>query len=385
VLTIEHSSFSNHNGGQLQFGPGGFLYISTGDGGGAGDPEENAQDTGSLLGKILRIDPGQAGQAPYSIPSSNPFAGGGGAPEVWSFGLRNPFRFSFDRLTGDLLIGDVGQGSWEEVDFDPAPRSGAGVNWGWDCREGAHAFEPTGCPSSGLTDPIFEYPNPMPGPAAITGGYVVRDTGLPELNGRYLYADYYAGEIRSLVPGFPASGERSEGVTVPGLSSFGEDACGGLYAASQEDGAVYRLRGSGVTECPAGVGSSESCRGEPATVVAAPGVEINGTDGRDVVVGGDGADRIKTGAGDDLVCAKAGADEVRTGGGEDEVVGEGGKDKLRGGSGKDRLKGGSGKDRLFGGGGKDRLTGGAGRDRLNGGGGNDRCKGGPGRDRERRC
>ena len=142
VLTIPHPTHGNHNGGQLQFGPDGHLYAATGDGGGGGDPGENAQNLQSLLGKLLRIDPRQAGTAPYSVPADNPFVGtandppGGARDEIWSYGFRNPWRFSFDRYTGDLLIGDVGQGSWEEVDYRPADIGrGRGDNFGWDCRE----------------------------------------------------------------------------------------------------------------------------------------------------------------------------------------------------------------------------------------------------------
>ena len=214
VLTIPHPSYPNHNGGQLQFGPDGYLYIGTGDGGGGGDPFENAQSTGSLLGKILRIDPRRSGTQPYTVPADNPFVGSAARPEIWSLGLRNPYRFSFDRVTGALTVGDVGQGDWEELDFSPSPTAGRGVNFGWDCREGRHPFESTGCPAGGLSDPVFEYSHSNGG-CAITGGYVVRDPGLEELAGRYVYADYCNGEIRSLVLGLPnASGDRSEGLDV---------------------------------------------------------------------------------------------------------------------------------------------------------------------------
>ena len=171
VLTIPHPSYPNHNGGQLQFGPDGYLYIGTGDGGGGGDPFENAQSTGSLLGKILRIDPRRSGTQPYTVPADNPFVGSAARPEIWSLGLRNPYRFSFDRVTGALTVGDVGQGDWEELDFSPSPTAGRGINFGWDCREGRHPFESTGCPAGGLSDPVFEYSHSNGG-CAITGGYV---------------------------------------------------------------------------------------------------------------------------------------------------------------------------------------------------------------------
>jgi glucose/arabinose dehydrogenase len=242
VLTIEHSAQANHNGGQLQFGPDGYLYASTGDGGGAGDPDGDAQNTASLLGKILRIDPEGASPGEYTIPASNPFVGTGGADEIWSYGLRNPWRFSFDRLTGALTIGDVGQGSWEEIDYDPGPGPGRDDNFGWNCREGMHDFStapPCDDPPA-FTEPVFEYANDS-STCAITGGYVVRDLGLGDLYARYVYADYCAGELRSLNLGLPtADDDRSEGLSVPFVTSFGEDADCRLYVVSQ-NGPVYRL------------------------------------------------------------------------------------------------------------------------------------------------
>lgn len=255
VITVAHPGFDNHNAGQIQFGPDGKLYWSTGDGGGGGDPDENAQDLTSRLGKILRITPTPGGS--YTVPPDNPLAGVGGGvqPEIWSYGLRNPFRFSFDRLTGDLLIGDVGQNSWEEVDFDPtAAGAGRGDNFGWDCYEGRHAFELTlDCPAlASTTQPILEYPNPNGSaspPSAVNGGYVVRDPSVCELYGRYVYADTYAGQMRSLVPALPDTiDDRAEGVAVPFTTSFGEDAAGRVYVAS--NGSVYRIVHTPGTECP---------------------------------------------------------------------------------------------------------------------------------------
>ncbi|MGH2954526.1 MAG: PQQ-dependent sugar dehydrogenase [Solirubrobacterales bacterium] len=403
VLPIPHPDQTNHNGGQLQFGPDGMLYVGTGDGGGQHDPEENAQNLDVLLGKLLRIDPLPSGGAEYTVPNSNPFVDVDGRDEIWSYGLRNPWRFSFDALTGDLLIGDVGQDTWEEVNFDPAPNSGRGRDFGWDCREGLAFHENHAACDGQYTDPIHQYS----GGAAITGGYVVRDGGLGDLFGRYLYADYYEGEIRSLVPALPsASGDRSEGVGVGGLSSFGQDSACRLYVASQEEDTVYRLVGDQPSACataPGGSGGNPPrCRGKTATIVASPGVEVTGTGGRDVVVGTGRADEIRTGPGRDIVCSRGGADDVRTGGGKDfakgggaddlrgggkkdDLRGGGGNDELRGGGGADDLRGGGGNDELRGGGGKDRLRGGGGKDRLKGGPGRDRCKGGPGRDRERSC
>lgn len=250
VITIPHPTYNNHNGGQLQFGPDGYLYISTGDGGSGGDPDENAQNVDSLLGKILRIAPTPGGG--YTVPDDNPFAGATpGAGEVWSYGLRNPWRFSFDRLTGALSVGDVGQGNWEEIDYDP-PESGAGRgdNFGWDCREGAHDYETTGCSGLTFTEPMWEYANPPSAPAAVVGGYVVRDPEICELYGRYVYSDTYAGVVRSLIPGTPtASDDRSEGLPVSLAVSFGEDAAGRVYVVSLT-GPVYRLIHSPGTQCP---------------------------------------------------------------------------------------------------------------------------------------
>ena len=242
LLTISHPTYKNHYGGQLQFGPEGGLFAGTGDGGGENDVEENAQDPSSLLGKLLRIDPA-------ALPTT----------QVWSLGLRNPFRFSFDRQTGDLLIGDVGQKKREEVDLAPAPGLGNGANYGWNCREGflVESVPPeSGCTGAGpFTEPIFDYPHDDPGGdqahgCAIIGGYVVRGPGYGDLSGRYLYGDLCVDELRSLVPALPlAGGDRSEGVSVAGLNSFGEDSCGRVYAVSGE-GPVYRIVGPGGADCP---------------------------------------------------------------------------------------------------------------------------------------
>jgi glucose/arabinose dehydrogenase len=194
VLVIPHPDAVNHNGGQLQFGPDGYLYISTGDGGGSNDPGNNAQDVDSLLGKLLRIDPTGDMAGEYETPPDNPFAGATpGRDEIYAYGLRNPYRFSFDRSTGDLTIGDVGQVAWEEIDFVPAGGA-VGANFGWDCFEGTQTGVSSGqaqCnPMSGVhTPPVLQYANPSDAGAAVNGGYVVRDPSLPSLFGRYLYAD----------------------------------------------------------------------------------------------------------------------------------------------------------------------------------------------------
>lgn len=263
ILSVGHAQEANHNGGQLQFGPDGHLYMSLGDGGGTGDPFENGQDTEELLGKILRIDP-RPGQVPaYSIPAGNPFAGAVGRDEIWAFGLRNPWRFSFDRATGDMVIADVGQSAREEIDIATSPAAGmvggAGANYGWNCREGfiEYTSPAAACATaSGFTEPAFDYPHSDPGGGAafgcsIIGGYVVRDPSLGDLNGRYLYTDFCSEEIRSLV--LPRSGgfatdDRSEGLTVEKPTSFGEDSCGRIYVAS-DNGPVYRFEGSTPTVC----------------------------------------------------------------------------------------------------------------------------------------
>jgi hypothetical protein len=263
VLTVAHSAHDNHNGGQLQFGPDGHLYISLGDGGGTGDPAENAQNLESRLGKILRIDP-KPGQAPsFTVPADNPFVGRAGLDEIWAYGLRNPWRFSFDRLTGDMVIGDVGQDTREEVDFAPSPGdgmvSGGGDNYGWNCREGFIAYTDPGaaCATAGsFSEPVFDYPHEDPGNGAaygcaILGGYVVRDPGLNELSGRYLYTDYCTGQIRSLVLPVTANGKATDDraeVNVSKPTSFGEDSCGRVYITS-DLGPVYRLEGPAPTIC----------------------------------------------------------------------------------------------------------------------------------------
>jgi glucose/arabinose dehydrogenase len=237
VIEVPHPVNANHNGGQLQF-LGNLLYFGTGDGGSGGDPPNNAQNKDVLLGKLLRIDPRASGGKPYSVPPSNPFVGRPGRDEIYSYGLRNPFRFSFDTTHGQprIAIGDVGQDRFEELDYVTVGRAN-GANFGWDAFEGFAKFE-TPDPG-GTVKPIFAYGRGRG--CTIIGGYVVRDPRLRGLRGRYVYADLCEGQLRSLVPHLKrASGDRKLGLSVASPTSFGEDQQRRLYVTSLE-GPVYRL------------------------------------------------------------------------------------------------------------------------------------------------
>ncbi len=237
-------STHNHNGGQLQFGPDGYLYWSTGD---DNEPRtevpHNSQDMSNFLGKLLRLDP-------RSVPAS---------PQIWAIGLRNPWRFSFDRLTGDLAITDVGANAFEEVNIlRAAAGNGLGANFGWPACE---AFEGTGCSDPAFTAPIYAYSHgfhPSTG-EAIAGGYVVRDPDLGDLYGRYLFADTYAGDLRSIdsTGPTPVDGHREEGLSAGFITSFGEDACGRIYVVAADDARVYRLEGPSGGACPAAVADTD--------------------------------------------------------------------------------------------------------------------------------
>ncbi|GAB4541033.1 MAG: PQQ-dependent sugar dehydrogenase [Anaerolineae bacterium] len=238
ILQIEQPA-ANHNGGQLQFGPDGYLYIGTGDGGQAGDPWGNAQNQGVLLGKMLRID--VTGNEAYTIPGDNPLLGQAGArPEIWATGLRNPWRFSFDRATGDLYIADVGQNLYEELNFQPALSPG-GENYGWDVMEGNHCFEPaSGCDTEGLVLPVAEYDHSQG--CSITGGYVYRGTRYPQLTGIYFFGDFCSGNIWGVRQ--KASGEWETARllnTGLNIASFGEDADGEIYVVDYREGVIYHL------------------------------------------------------------------------------------------------------------------------------------------------
>jgi len=240
VLTIPQP-FANHNGGQLAFGPDGYLYIGMGDGGSGGDPLNNGQSPGTLLGKILRIDV-ESGTAPYVVPLGNPFVGVDGyRPEIWALGLRNPWRFSFDRLTGDLYIGDVGQGAVEEVDVQPSGIPG-GRNYGWNIMEGGGCYNSATCNAAGLTLPIATYDHSQG--CSITGGVVYRGAALPALQGIYFYGDYCSGRIWGLrmrgaaweTAVLPVPGDPSMNIT-----TFGEDEAGNVYVVNYANGDLLKI------------------------------------------------------------------------------------------------------------------------------------------------
>jgi glucose/arabinose dehydrogenase len=244
LLTIDQP-YANHNGGMLAFGPDGYLYIGMGDGGGAGDPGDRAQNTGSLLGKMLRIGVNTTSPGlPYHIPATNPFVGVAGRDEIWQLGLRNPWRWSFDRATGALWIGDVGQDSWEEIDRAFRTSSGAGrrANWGWNILEGTHCYPPSvsSCDTSGKAGPLLEYDHGN-GRCAVTGGYVYRGSAIPALVGGYVFGDYCSGEIWVVAANAAAPATKTLLLdTSLAISSFGENASGELFVTDL-GGRLYRV------------------------------------------------------------------------------------------------------------------------------------------------
>jgi glucose/arabinose dehydrogenase len=247
VLT-QDQPYANHNGGTIEFGPDGYLYFGFGDGGSAGDPGNRAQDPATLLGKLIRID---VTSLPYTIPPDNPYAGSGSVEnEIWAFGMRNPYRWSFDRETGDMWIGDVGQSEWEEIDFQPAG-SGGGENYGWRLMEGLHCYNPsTDCGSDTLDLPIHEYGH-TGGRCSITGGYVYRGAAIPDLDGYYIFGDYCSEQIWAL----QYDGETvthfleltdflDPGGVLDGLAAIGQDGAGELYIvdrAGTTDGEIHKI------------------------------------------------------------------------------------------------------------------------------------------------
>jgi glucose/arabinose dehydrogenase len=237
ILLTVNQPFTNHKGGQVAFGPDKFLYIGLGDGGSGGDPLGNGQNLQTLLGKMLRIDVDHTtGALPYAIPADNPFVAGGGLPEIWAYGLRNPFRFSFDTASGRLFVGDVGQNLYEEVDILQK-----GGNYGWNVMEGMHCYNPaTGCNTTGLTLPIAEYGHSEG--IAVIGGYVYHGPAIPALAGSYVFGDFGAGKIWRLTQDNTGAWQRvlllSGG---PNMSSFGRDSAGELYLVDYGGGAILKV------------------------------------------------------------------------------------------------------------------------------------------------
>ncbi len=338
IITIPHAENSNHNGGSLAFGPDGNLYISTGDGGGGNDPANNAQNINSLLGKILRLNidaddfPVETGRN-YAIPTDNVFAGVAGADEIFDYGLRNPWRVSFDKLTGDLWIGDVGQGAQEEIDVHRADVA-SGLNFGWRIREGT-------LPNIGTGPGPFEEPVQVLGrneAQSVTGGYVYRGP-TEALQGAYVFGDFMTNKIWALLRkpgGFElvdlTARINSVGITIASISSFGQGSGGTLFVVTFAGG-VFELKFNAAS--------------------------------------GDGSDTLGGGAGTDTIFGGAGNDQLSGGIGDDALHGGIGNDRLNGGAGVDVLNGGDGLDTLIGGQGNDTLRGGAGADSLNGGSGSD--------------
>lgn len=241
ILLNINQPFTNHNGGDLNFGPDGYLYISSGDGGSGGDPQNNSQNITNLLGKILRIDVNNTSPGlNYAIPNGNPFADGaeGKADEIWSYGLRNPWRFSFDKQTGDMWIADVGQNAYEEIDFEPNNSVG-GKNYGWRCFEGTHAYNSTNCDGGMYTPPVYEYAHDQG--CSITGGYVYRGNKYPLLIGRYLYIDFCSGKLWSLKKnGNDWVNELLYQNSTRNFTTFGEDTNGELYMGTL-NGEIYKI------------------------------------------------------------------------------------------------------------------------------------------------
>jgi glucose/arabinose dehydrogenase len=336
VLVIDRDSGApNHNGGWIGFGPDGMLYVAVGDEGGGGDAPNNAQNENVLWGKLLRIDVNgddfpRSASRDYAIPDDNPFAEGPGADEVWALGLRNPWRASFDRLTGDLYIGDVGQAAREEVNVQPADSPG-GVNYGWKVKEGEAVFddEVPGNPAPGspaLTDPVVDYPHNASGGFAVVGGYVYRGSA-PDMYGRYVFADFVTNRLWSFLYDDGAVDLIDHTDQLQGdftnITSFAEDGHGNLYAIGI-GGVISRLD---FGDAPAG-----------------PGDLIAGGDGRDRLFGAGGADEILGGDGGDTIAGGGESDVIWAGAGDDDVHGDAGDDWIDGGADADVVSGGPGSD-----------------------------------------
>ena len=262
VLLDVPQPFWNHNGGDVSFGPDGYLYISFGDGGSGGDPQNNGQKRTTHLGKMLRIDVDNG--SPYAVPDNNPFVNDSQTlDEIWALGLRNVWRFSFDRVTGDMWMGDVGQNEWEEIDFQPATSTG-GENYGWRCYEGNHSFETNGCePMNTMAFPIFEYQNSFSsGDCSVTGGFVYRGCEMPALFGHYIFADYCSGRFWSITPDANSTsgwtGVELANFTDDNFAGFGENSDGELFVAGLKTGKISKV----VSTSPILVATHEACEGE---------------------------------------------------------------------------------------------------------------------------
>ncbi len=412
VMYLEHSTRHNHNGGTLVFGPDGYLWISLGDGDTAPIP---SQDLTKPLGKIMRIDPRQSGAQPYTVPPDNPFVGEPPAlPEIWAYGVRNPFRMSFDAENGDLWIADVGQNRFEEANLLRGVDGNVpGANLGWRLTEGDVIFQ-SGAPVTPANAPP-DYHGPAivrrhdEGERSITGGSVVRDPTIPELEGHYLYADFFIGVTRSAVgrPGGVGTDGEIEGLPpVPGVTSYSTDGCGRVYATNLFTGVVSRLTTTGQCVPPedactvSGTNGNDDLTGTngPDVVCGLGGDDVlRGLEGDDVISGGPGDDELIGGAGDDIQQGGTGSDladyasseapvEVTVGTGADDGAGDEADDvqvdveRVRGGTGDDELTAGPSRSRLVGGGGADVLVGGAGNDKLEGHAGDDDLDGAGGND-----
>jgi len=289
VLLQPHPTFPNHNGGKLAFGPDGFLYVGIGDGGGGGDPLGAAESLTDLRGKLLRLDVSGAGGG-YAIPPSNPFAvanpNAPARPEIWAYGLRNPWRFSFDRATGDVFIGDVGQNLWEEIDFQPAGIGGR--DYGWSTFEGMHCFNPsTNCSRPGSTLPILEHFHDANGGFAIIGGFRYRGSTLPALEGYYVYGDAGTGHIWAAAPDNSGNWTTTVVANTGEVSTFGQDVSGELYVANLSDGTISRLTPAATT-LPRAVNLSTRARVGTGNDVLIGGFIIGGDGPKTVVVTGAG-------------------------------------------------------------------------------------------------
>ena len=283
VIVIQHPQQGNHQSGKLAFGPDGYLYATVGDGGGGGDPFMTGQNLAELRGKMLRLD---INTVPYGIPPTNPFAGSSDPTvrkEIWDYGLRNAWRFSFDRLTGDLLIADVGQNLWEEIDFEPAG-SGGGRNYGWSVFEATHCFNPpTGCSLPNHTPPVIEYHHDAAGGFSVTGGYRYRGHALPALSGYYVYGDYVDGNLWAASPDAGGTWTTTQVGSLTNPSAFGEDESGELYVTNLGAGAVLRLTPAATTIPRMGALSTrmQVLTGDDVLI---GGFAIGGTDPKKVVV-----------------------------------------------------------------------------------------------------